>query len=102
MVVLKMAKQSDSTRGKDRKAGPVTTRKRGEMHEQILMETPEETREAIARIKGHFVEVERAISEEKKNPNAVALGRLGGLKSGKIRKALSVSRKKSRSTRKAA
>lgn len=102
MLVLGMAKQSDSTRGEDRKAGPVTTRKRGEMHEQILIETPEETREAIARIKGHFVEVERAISEEKKNPNAVALGRLGGLKSGKIRKALSVSRKKSRSTRKAA
>jgi hypothetical protein len=61
-------------------------------HEQILVETPEQTLQAIARIKGHFIEVERTMrleKEPKKNANAVALGRLGGLKSGKVRRAQS-------------
>jgi hypothetical protein len=57
--------------------------------EHILVETPQETLNAVARIKAHFIDIEKEICQEKKqkNPNAVALGRLGGLKSGNARRA---------------
>lgn len=86
-----MAKPSDFNAGKDRDAEPVA----GDAgHEHVQIESPDETRRAIARIKAHFVDVERAILQERKNPNAVALGRLGGLKSGKVRKSRSAAKKK--------
>lgn len=59
------------------------------------LESPEQTREAVARIHSHFLDIQKAIrlekkkKKERKNPHAVALGRLGGLKSGKARRARS-------------
>jgi flagellar biosynthesis/type III secretory pathway protein FliH len=50
-------------------------------------ETEQETHAAIARIKEHISNSKARIAAQKtkKNPAAVALGRLGGLKSGKAR-----------------
>jgi hypothetical protein len=49
---------------------------RDAQREHILVETPQETSNAIARIKALFIDIERKINEERnqKNPNAVALG----------------------------
>jgi hypothetical protein len=89
-----MARPSDSNARKGSDAKPVAAETRDAGHEHIQIESPEETRQAIARIKAHFVDIERAILQERKNPNAVALGRLGGLKSGKVRKSRSAAKKK--------
>jgi hypothetical protein len=98
-----MAKPSDPNARKDRHAQRVAGKTRDPGTEPIQIESPEETRRAIARIKAHFVDVERAIRQERKNPNAVALGRLGGLKSGKVRRSQSAAKKKkSRRTQKGA
>jgi hypothetical protein len=89
-----MAKPSDSNARKGSGAKPVAAETRDAGDEHIQIESPEETRRAIARIKAHFVDVERTIRQERKNPNAVALGRLGGLKSGKVRRSRSAAKKK--------
>lgn len=55
------------------------------------VETPEETHQAEERIHAHFTEIREEMrlehEAEKKNPHAVALGKLGGLKSGQNRRA---------------
>jgi len=86
-----MAKRSDCSASKDTDAKAIAGCDQDAGNEHILVETPQETRDAIARIKGHFIDIEKKIILEKKrkNPNAVALGRLGGLKSGKVRRARS-------------
>ena len=55
-----------------------------------------------ARDRGESIELPPDESESKKNPAAVALGRLGGLKGGKARAANMSAKKRSQSARKAA
>jgi hypothetical protein len=75
--ILKMGRRSDRSVRKERDTQSVTAGQgRDAQREHILVETPQETSNAIARIKGLFIDIERKINEERKqkNTNAVALG----------------------------
>ena len=67
-----MPKRSDC--GERNEAATNAAPEHDEGHGRNLVETPQETRDAIGRIKGHFIDIEREMRLEKKqkNPNAVA------------------------------
>ena len=92
--MLWMGKGSDRSARKERDLQSVARSGRDAQH--IPVETAQETSNAIARIKALFSDIGRKIHEERKpkNPNAVALGKLGGLQSGKVRRARSASANK--------
>jgi hypothetical protein len=91
-----MGTRSDRTARKERDSQSAARPGRDAQRGHIPVETAQETSNAIARIKALFSDIGRKIHEERKpkNPNAVALGKLGGLQSGKVRRARSASANK--------
>jgi DUF917 family protein len=91
-----MGTRSDRSARQERDTRSVTGHGCEAQRGHTPVETPQETNSAIARIKALFIDIERKIDEERKqkNPNAVALGKLGGVQSGKVRRARSSSANK--------
>ena len=89
--MLLMGKGSDRSARRERDSQAVARPGHDAQRDHIPVETAQETSNAIARIKALFSDIERRIHEERKqkNPNAVALGKLGGLQSGKVRRSQS-------------